>query len=153
MANEPIDEPSYLFGVNVVDIGDLRVSRGLTRRPASSCRHARISYDPRERRIWCRDCEQDVDPFDSFVLLVEQYDRAASDLKRKQDELKQAVNFRIISVAAKTIDKAWRRRNMVPACPACGNGLFPEDFKHTPSMLGREYAEARRGKIREDKKR
>jgi Zn finger protein HypA/HybF involved in hydrogenase expression len=144
MANEPIDEQNYLYGVNVVDIGDLRVSRGLTRRPHSSCHHARISYDHKERRIWCRDCEHDLDPFDAFTLLVEWHDRAAKDLHRRREALEEAERHQIVSVAAKTIDKAWRSRKMVPACPSCGNGLFPEDFKSEPAMLGRDYAEARR---------
>ncbi len=32
MTNEPIEEQAYVMGVTVVDIGDLRVARGLTRR-------------------------------------------------------------------------------------------------------------------------
>lgn len=148
MTNEPIDEERYLYGMNVVDIGDVRVSRGLTRRPSSSCRHVRISYDPKERRIWCRDCEQDIDAFDGFILLVEQFDRANKALASRREALEEAERREIVTIAARTIDKAWRRRKTVPACPSCGNGLFPEDFKNEPATLGRDYAEARRKKLR-----
>lgn len=151
MANEPIDEQNYLAGVNVVDIGDLRVSRGLTRRPASSCSHAKLTYCERERRLWCRDCQQDVEPFDAFVLLVGQLDRAWKDVKKRREALDEAERFHIRSIAAKTVDKAWRHHKAVPACPCCGHGLFPEDFKHDPPMLSREYAEARRKKLRQVK--
>lgn len=146
MANEPIDEPEYVMGVKVVDIGDLRVSRGLTRRPYSSCRHSKLTYDPRERRIWCRDCETDVEPFDAFTGLVEQYNSAYLSLIQRQTALKEAEAFQVRSIAAKNIDKAWRSKNMVPACPHCSHGLFPEDFKNGPSLLGKDYAAARRGK-------
>lgn len=66
MADEPIEDQNYLSGLTVIDIGDIRVSRGMTRRPVSSCGHRRMAYDPKERRIWCKDCEKDVDPFDAF---------------------------------------------------------------------------------------
>lgn len=148
MADEPIVEQEYISGLTVVDIGDLRVSRGMTRRPASVCRHNRVTYDTSERRIWCRDCEKDVDPFDAFKNLSENYNRVYSSIQKERKELDEIGQFKIISIAAKTIDKAWRSHSMVPACPACGNGLFPEDFKTRPAMLGKDYARARRGKIK-----
>lgn len=144
MSDEPIEEIGFLHGVTVVDIGDIRVSRGLTRRPHSSCRHRRMSYDPKERRIWCRDCEKDVDAFDAFMKLTEQYHSAYSHLKDEQTKLAEAQQFQCRSIAAKAIDKAWRSRKMVPACPHCSNGLFPEDFRSGVGMVGRDFALARR---------
>lgn len=146
MADEPITPQEYRFGVTVVDIGDVRVSRGMTRRPFSACRHRRLLYDLSERRIWCRDCERDIEPYAAFVILVEEMDGAWKSLQERAKELKEAESFQLRSIAAKTIDQAWRSRDMVPACPSCGNGLFPEDFKKRPTMLGKDYAAARRGK-------
>lgn len=146
MTDEPIEEQPYIGGVTVVDIGDLRVARGMTRRPHSSCHHANLVYDDRERRIWCKDCEKDVDAFDAFVGLVRQYDRAYKDINKRIKEVDEASRFQCRLIAAKTIEEAWRSRKMVPACPSCGNGLFPEDFKTRPTMLGRNFAMARRGK-------
>lgn len=151
MSDEPIEEQAFLMGVTVVDIGDIRVSRGLTRRPYSSCHHHRLRYDPKERRVWCADCEKDVDSFDAFVLLTEQFHSAYGDLKARQQKLGEAEQFSARLIATKTIEKAWRSPNMVPACPSCGNGLFPEDFKASPGMLGKDYARARRGKTKEVK--
>ena len=146
MANEPIDEPGFVGGLTVIDIGDIRVSRGLTRRPVSSCKHRRQTYDPKERRIWCRDCETDLDPFDAFVAVAEQAHFHKERLDRREAQVREAEAFSLRSIAAKEIDKAWRHRNMVPACPHCGHGLFPEHFKHGMSMLGKDYAKARLGK-------
>ncbi|MEF2073507.1 hypothetical protein [Consotaella aegiceratis] len=151
MSDEPIEEPDFVGGVKVVDIGDIRVARGLTRRPASSCKHHRVNYDSRERRIWCKDCERDVDAFDAFLLLVEYFDREKARLDSREQRLKEAEAFQARSIAAKEIDKAWRSRTMVPCCPACGQGLFPEDFKSGVAMLGRDYAEARRKRRLEGK--
>lgn len=139
----PIEGPQYLSGVTVVDIGDYRVSRGMTRRPFSACHHRRLTYDTQERRIWCQDCERDVEPFDAFTGLVQPYDAALKSLERKREAIEEAEKFQARSLAAKAIDKAWRKRSSVPACPHCHNGLFPEDFKNGVMVtLGRDYAEA-----------
>ncbi|MCV9910204.1 hypothetical protein OIV19_21655 [Brucella sp. HL-2] len=151
MTNEPIEEQAYVMGVTVVDIGDIRVARGLTRRPVSSCRHRQLVYDNRERRIWCKDCETDVDPFDAFTSFTEQYDRAFKDLVKGRQELEEAERFQCRSIAAREIDKAWRRQKYVPACPTCNHGLFPEDFKNGASLLGRDYALKRRQQAKNSK--
>lgn len=145
----PIESPGFIAGVTVVDIGDIRVARGLTRRHYSSCPHRRMMYDLNERRVWCRDCEKDVEGFDAFRQLVEGYYDAIKLVERREKAISDAEKFKIRTIAAKTIDVAWRSRNMVPACPHCHNGLFPEDFKREPDMLSKEYANARRGKKRQ----
>ncbi len=144
MSDEPIEDVNYLHGVTVVDIGDIRVSRGMTRRPHSSCNHRRMAYDPKERRIWCKDCERDVDAFDAFVILTEQYHSAYDRLKDEQQKLVEAKSFNIRSIAAKAVDEAWRKKKAVPACPHCSHGLFPEDFVNGVGLIGREFALARR---------
>lgn len=144
MSDEPIEDQAYLSGLTVVDIGDIRVSRGMTRRPYSSCNHRRMAYDPKERRVWCKDCEKDVDPFDAFKNLCENYHAAHEGLNRQRKEITEAAHFQCRSIAAKEIDKAWRHRKMVPACPHCSNGLFPEDFVKGVGMVGRDFALARR---------
>lgn len=141
----PIEPLDYLSGVKVVDIGDIRVARGMSRRPTSSCRHLRMHYDPRERRIWCPDCEQNIEAFDAFEMIVGQFNAAERKIERREIELEESERFQVRTLAARQIDLAWRSRTMVPACPACGCGLFPEDFKNgVKSSLGREYAEAQR---------
>jgi len=144
MTDEPIEDVAYLHGVTVIDIGDIRVSRGMTRRPHSACTHRRMSYDPKERRVWCRDCEKDVDPFDAFVKLTEQYHSAYERLRDEQKQLAEAQQFQCRSVAAKAIDQAWRSRKMVPICPHCKQGLLPQDFVNGIAMMGKDYALARR---------
>ena len=140
----PIEEQNYISGLTVVDIGDYRISRGMTRRPFSGCPHHRMSYDRQERRIWCRDCERDIEPFDAFIGLVENYGRALKDLYQRRERVEDAEKHNVRSLAAKVIDKAWRSRTTIPACPHCNQGLFPEDFKNGVGLvLGRDYAAAR----------
>jgi hypothetical protein len=148
----PIEPLDYISGVKIVDIGDIRVARGMSRRPTSSCRHRQLHYDHHERRIWCADCEQNIEAFDAFKQLVEQFAEATRRIEKRSAELAEAEIFQARTIAARTLDEAWRSRTMIPACPTCGYGLFPEDFRHgISSSLGREYAEAKRRQRKEQR--
>lgn len=151
MADDPIVPQNFLGGVNVVDIGDIRVARGMTRRPASACTHRRMVYDQKERRIWCQDCEREVESFDAFLILTEYHAAAVKDLQKRAAALKEAEEHKLRTIAAKEMDKAWQSRTMVPSCPSCGHGLFPEDFRAGPGMTGKEYAEAMRAKRQKER--
>lgn len=140
----PIEPLAYLGGVTIVNIGDVRVARGMSRRHHSSCPHSQLIYDQNERRIWCKDCERDVEGFDAFRQLVEFHSSAIAQLNRREEAIAEAEKFKIRTLAGKHMDEAWRSHNMVPSCPHCNNGLFPEDFKSGPSMVGKEFARRRK---------
>ena len=127
MSDAPVEPQEYLYGVKVVQIEDLRVARGMTRRPASSCRHKNLVYDDKERRIWCSDCEAEVEPFDAFVGIVEVFSAGMSSLQRRRRELDEAEKFQLRSRAAKVMDDAWRSTKMAPLCPHCNTAILPED--------------------------
>mgnify|MGYP003529462785 CR=1 FL=1 len=149
MGDPPIKELEYLHGMTVVDIGDIRVARGQSRRPHSICGHHKLLFDHGERRIWCSDCQTDVEPFDAFELLADRAYAHVKRLKEWEERLSQIDGFKARMLATKALDKAWSSKNMVPACPHCKNGLFPEDFKDGVGiMLGRDYAKARADKAR-----
>ena len=110
----PIEPQDYLYGVKVVDIGDIRIARGLSRRPHASCPHHHLVYDQKERRVWCSDCERDVEAFDAYMLLVQNFATAYERIERLHTEAHEASKFSLVSRAAKAIDKQWRRKKMVP---------------------------------------
>lgn len=141
----PIIEQEYLYGLKVVDIGDIRVARGLSRRPHSSCKHRAMAYDQKERRIWCKDCETDVEPFDAFLIICEHFSQAADRLERERKEINEAKDHNIIRIAAKQMDEHFRRKKMVPACPHCHAGIFPEDVAKMGSV-NRQWEEAKRAR-------
>ncbi|WP_454691187.1 hypothetical protein [Achromobacter aloeverae] len=132
---EPIEPQDYRYGINVVDIGDLRVARGLSRRVPSTCRHLRLAYDTSERRIYCQDCETDVEGFDAFLQMVERHHY----LQAKSEKLHQDAAHTIISRAGKRMDEAWRSRNMAPCCPHCSKAILPEDVVNGVSMTNKEW--------------
>lgn len=127
MSDAPVEPHEFLYGPKVVTIEDLRVARGKTRRPVSSCRHKQLVYDDTERRIWCSDCETEVEPFDAFLQLVGVFSSAKSKIDRRMQELAEAEKFALRSRAAKRMDEYWRSKTMTPLCPHCNGAILPED--------------------------
>lgn len=127
MSEAPIEPHEFLYGPKVVMIEDLRVARGKTRRPLSSCRHKQLVYDDTERRVWCSDCESEVEPFDAFLQVVGIFSAAKSNIDRRMQELAEAEKFALRSRAAKRMDEYWRSQRMVPLCPHCDGAILPED--------------------------
>ncbi|MBO2926699.1 hypothetical protein [Metapseudomonas otitidis] len=146
MAGPPIEPQEYLYGPKVVQIEDLRVARGLTRRPLSSCRHRQLVYDDKERRVWCQDCEQEVEAFDAFLSVVGVFQRAKAEIDRRRRELEEVEKFRIVSRAAKAMDAAWRKRDTAPLCPHCMTAILPEDVAKGVAEGSKSLAQARRKK-------
>lgn len=144
MSKAPIEEGNYIMSP-VVDIGDVRVARGLTRRAISSCKHNYMIYDSQERRVWCKDCEQEIDGFDAMLILIGQHQSAWQKIKKEREIVSEAIKFSLRRIATKEIDKVWRTKNMLPCCPSCNAGLLPEDFKNgVMSRVSREYEAKRR---------
>jgi len=145
VSDKPVEERQYTYGFNVVDIGDLRIARGETRRPRSSCKHLSLVFDEKERRVWCKDCEQEIEPFDAFKGLAEFFHAANAKLRDREEAVKEAEQFQLRSRAAKAVDKIWRTRTMVPCCPSCDKGLLPEDFANgVKSRVGVSFARKQR---------
>jgi len=142
----PIIPQEWVGGVKVVDIGDIRVARGLSRRPFSGCHHHALVYDDRERRVWCADCQKTLEPFDAFLSLVGQFDRARAIAEEKANEIAAAREHSLVRIAAKAMDDHWRKRRTIPTCPHCRNGLLPEDVSKMGRM-SREIEIARRKRL------
>lgn len=142
-ADPPIVEEPYIHGPTVVDIGDVRVARGMSRRAVSTCGHQRLVYDLKERRIWCKDCETNIEGFDAFQIIVLQWHAAHDELDRQRKIIEDAKTSHLTRIAAKRMDALWCRKNMVPTCPHCGVGLLPEDTDRL-GAISKEIEIARR---------
>jgi len=141
--SEPIEPQDYRYGATVVDIGDLRVARGMSRRVQSTCRHLRLAYDTNERRIYCQDCESDVEAFDAFLQIVGLHHH----LKAKSEKLHQDAAHTVISRAAKRMDEAWRSRTMAPCCPHCSKAIMPEDVVNGVSLTNKDWETRKRAAV------
>lgn len=150
MSDTPIIPHDYLHGLNVVDIGDIRVARGMSRRPAKTCQHRRMVYDDNERRIWCSECESEVESFDAFLGIAKRMDAHIKSLNRRADAVKEAEAHAIRSRAAKVIDEAWRSKTMAPLCPHCNSAILPDDVANGVAMASKALVIAARKRSKGD---
>jgi hypothetical protein len=85
-----------------------------------ACTRRKLVYDFQERRVWCQDCEQAVEPFDAFVILVEHFAAAERSLTQRRVAIAEAEAERLVLLAARQIDQEWHagmpelRRRAVP---------------------------------------
>lgn len=137
----PIIEVEYLHGANVIQIGDLRAARGEVRRHQAPCKHLHVAWNLSERRVWCQDCEQDVEPFDAFTLFVRRID----EIEKRIEVMRQIETETVRSRAANKLDKLYRSRTMIPCCPHCKRGILPGDVLKGMGHMSRQLEERRRG--------
>lgn len=142
----PIEPQDFAFGVKVVHIEDLRVARGMTRRPVSSCKHLRLVYDEKERRVWCEDCETEVEAFDAFIGVVSRFHQHQANIERRRRELAEAEAFALRTRAAKRMDDYWRSQKMAPMCPHCTRAILPEDVVNGLAQTSKSFELAARKK-------
>lgn len=151
MSDEPLHpfpEASPLWA-EVIDLADMRVQFGRPRYPTKICEHRKLIYDPKERRVWCQDCERTIDGFDAFMTLTRQFTEMVKAAQRLFRQAKEARDSHIGRIAAKKLDKAWSGNVMAVACPHCRGGLLPEDFEGGASVTSRDIEIARRGRAKE----
>ncbi|MBE0506753.1 MAG: hypothetical protein IBX50_08535 [Marinospirillum sp.] len=117
----------HIEGLKLVPVRTRRKDNPYLARPAP-CRHLSLIFDPVERKVWCDDCESEVDSFDAFCIFAERLADIDASLKRKSEQLQQDQETHLITRAAKAIDKDWRSRSLAPLCPHCKSALMPEDL-------------------------
>ena len=106
-----------MHGINVVNIDDIRVARGVAKYEKPTCRHRNLTYSTDERRVYCTDCKSTIDNFDAFMNLVKVFNAAKERCDRKESELNDALKYNVRRLAAKKLDEAWSSRTTIPCCP------------------------------------
>ncbi len=129
---------------DIIQIDSLKLQR-VHKKP---CLHINMSYDPLNEYVGCTDCGIQLQPFKAFMLLVEGYGRAIRDLDARRRRLLELEEYSDLSLlkATRKVDKAWRRKNMLPTCPHCNQAIAPEDGFGDHAVNKRLVLEARRFK-------
>ncbi len=137
---------------DIISIGDWQLQRKHEYRASfpGDCDHKHIELDARGDVVRCTKCGAQLSAFWALEMLADEYNRALLRLQRERDELTKAKETDIHLLAARKVEKAWRSRTMVPACPHCRIGIFPEDGLGN-SLVSR-VMEARRRSVASEKK-
>lgn len=114
---------------NVISIGDWKIQRNGEHRfqAEGDCDHRHLELDERGDVVRCVKCKTQVSAFWAIKMISEQYDLSLRKLAGEREILKRAKEESLHLLASKKVEKAWRRRDLVPGCPHCGRGILPED--------------------------
>lgn len=91
------------------------------------CAHLNLTLDDQGHIVWCDDCKQTVSAYWAIQMLAERHAASLAVVERREKALAQDKAQNLHLTAAKKVEKAWRSRTMVPACPHCDRGILPED--------------------------
>lgn len=114
---------------NVVEIGELRLARvkaDYTRRH-EGCQHRLLQMDDVGEVVTCKDCKAQVSAYWALNLLREYWREHSLKVNRTLAAAQEERGAVLHLTAAKKVEKAWRNKTMVPGCPHCDRGIFPED--------------------------
>ena len=124
---------------DVIDFSGVTIGKKYNDR----CNHNRLLVDDSNRTIECGDCGAFIDPFSAFMIVMKKIDITYKRIAIKQELLNSAINENAGTIAAKLVEKSWRSKTMVPACPHCNNGILSSDnFGHT--MISKKHELERR---------
>jgi hypothetical protein len=124
----------------------VRLKGGRAASQPGQCGHHNLTMDPHGQTVRCEDCKLQLSAYWVLESVVESYRRARTELDLAKAVHLQKVRAEVGLLAAQRVNTAWRSRHMVPTCPHCARGIFPEDGFGTamiPKAL--ELARRRRG--------
>lgn len=129
---------------NVVDIGEMRIARDrVSQFLPKACQHKSLRLEEHGEVVKCVDCGTQVSAFWALKMMTEQWATASSRLKAAREALEADKQANLHLVAARKVEKAWRNKTMVPACPHCHRGVFASDG-FGGAMVNKRIEEANR---------
>ena len=127
----------------VVEIGDFRLKREkLTL--LEGCQHKKLTLDDQGEFVTCDDCKKQVGNYAALRMLVERWALLQDRIDSQKAAIAEASVKTVELRAAQHVEKAWRSRSMVPACPHCYEAIFTTDG-FGRSMVNKKIATRRRG--------
>ena len=114
---------------DIIQIGEWKLQHKHNHRyvEPGDCDHKHIELDARGDIVRCVKCGDQLSAFWALKMLSDEYNRALGKLQREREALEKAKEAETHLLAARKVEKVWRTRTMVPACPHCGAGILPED--------------------------
>lgn len=113
-------------------------------RKADECPHLNMVLVEDGHYIECEDCEAKLSPYWVLTRMLDRIYRRRQELDRRQAEVTELIQKNLNLLAARKVEKIWRSR-MLPCCPHCGAGIFPNEGLGD-SRVSREYELARRNR-------
>lgn len=107
----------------IIQISAARISKA----KKGYCSHKSLAYSTENGSIECLDCSSPIGAFKAFMILAQGFGRASERLEAEKREFIETKKKDITLLAAKKAESAWRKKNLVPACPHCHRGVLASD--------------------------
>jgi hypothetical protein len=138
---------------DVLQFGDLQLRRRrsgfASTNKVESCPHSHVQLDDDGDIVKCLQCDRQLSAYWVLRRFVEFFLQEKRSLATERERLTEITQNNIQLIAARRIEKQWRRRTSLPACPHCHRGILPSDQLFS---ISRDI-ELRRRKVEEDAKR
>ena len=113
---------------NVVHLGDFAIKRKDSKFAyPKTCQHLNLTLDDHGQTVKCDDCGDQVSAYWAITSMAAHVDREWKKINSAFEKLKKDQQSAIHLTAARKVEAAWRKRDMLPCCPHCGEGIAPED--------------------------
>ena len=129
---------------DVIQLADWRVrkiadSLGVDfRRQPGECAHLNMAMVEDGQFVRCEDCKAQLAPYWVLGRMLAAYRESWEDIEHKREQHRRSVMADITLSAALAVQKAWRKRRMVPCCPHCFRGIFAADG-FGDSMVSKDF--------------
>lgn len=110
----------------VVSIDMLRINRNLDKK--CKCENKSFVIDSQNRAIYCGSCGSQVDPYESMYYLAANYERLKEQTDRLLEQRKQIADYKPHMIVFRNLEKSYRGKKMLPACPHCDRGFYFEEI-------------------------
>lgn len=91
------------------------------------CSHPSLIYNNNGNIITCRECKQQLDPYWSAIHVFRGLAEFFEQLDVRKKTVEEMEAKAVTHKAALAVERAWRRRKMIPTCPHCYQAIAPED--------------------------
>lgn len=112
-----------------VEIGDITITfkRGTLVAFPGECQHRKLRAEENGEILICLDCDKQISAWWALMRFSRQVSDWKDNMDSRAKSLADAEARGVILLAAQVVEKAWRRRKMVPVCPHCKNPILPTD--------------------------
>lgn len=106
------------------------------KRPQGSavCQHSRTVIDEQAGTVTCRDCDATLSAFWVLGRIAREENRVFHRIYTLRQEAADLEKWVPFLKAQRTLERRWRGRSMLPTCPFCRHGLWPEDLQGGASL-------------------
>lgn len=125
----------------------LEAWRLVKRPPGPRCDHQRTVLDEGKGTVECRDCGVTLSAFWVLGQIAREENRCFTRIKALRAEAEELKGWVPFLRSMRKLEKRWRGRAMLPACPHCHRGLWPDELERSSVSLSLELAQRKKANI------